>query len=137
TQTAGASNAFVFSQNGYAAGSITRTSVDAQGRIVGTFSNGLTRILAQVAVARFANDSGLTKEGEKSFQESGNSGQALLGTAWSGAFGPIAAGALDASNVDLSQEFTDLIVAQRGFQANARIITTGDEMLTEMVNLKR
>lgn len=137
TQTAGESNAFVFSQDGYAAGSITKTSVDLQGHIVASFSNGVTRTLAQVAVARFANDEGLTKADGSTYSESLNSGRAVVGQAGSGPFGTIAAGALEGSNVDLAQEFTNLIVAQRGFQANAKMITTGDEMLTDVVNIKR
>ncbi|HVP38768.1 MAG TPA: flagellar hook protein FlgE [Candidatus Saccharimonadales bacterium] len=137
TQTAGDSTAFAFSQDGYSSGTLTRTSVDSQGHVVGAFSNGITRNLGQVALARFANDAGLTKSGQNGWEESLNSGQAVVGQAGIGSFGTISAGALEGSNVDLAQEFTDLIVAQRGFQANARVITTGDEMLTEVVNIKR
>ncbi len=137
TQSAGDSSAFVFSQDGYAAGSIVRTSIDPQGHVVASFSNGATRTLAQIAMARFVNNDGLTKGDGNSYEESLNSGRAVVGQAGSGSFGSIAAGALESSNVDLAQEFTDMIVAQRGFQANARMITTGDEMLTEVVNIKR
>ena len=137
TQTAGASTPFIFNQDGYAAGTITRTSIDAQGHIVASFSNGVTRTLAQIGMARFANESGLSKGEGNSWTESLNSGRAVVAQAGAGSLGTIAAGALEGSNVDLAQEFTDLIVAQRGFQANARIITTGDEMLTELVNIKR
>ncbi len=137
TQTANESNAFVFSQDGYSAGSITRTVIDAKGNVVGTFSNGVTRTLAQVALARFANENGLSKDSGNAWDESTNSGRAVIGTAGSAGFGTLASGSLESSNVDLAQEFTDLIVAQRGFQANAKMITTGDEMLTDVVNIKR
>lgn len=116
------------------AGSFT---VDANGVIIGSFSNGLDRNLAQVAIATFANPSGLLKAGDTLFRVSNNSGPALIGVAGTGTRGGIQAGALEMSNVDLSQEFTDMIITQRGFQANSRVITASDEMLQELVNLKR
>ena len=137
TQTAGESNPFVFSQDGYTAGSITRTTIDAKGNVVGTFSNGVTRNLAQIGLARFANENGLSKDSGNQWTESTNSGRAVFGTAGGTGFGTLQAGALESSNVDLASEFTDLIVAQRGFQANSKMITTGDEMLQEVVNIKR
>ncbi|MBI5837320.1 MAG: flagellar hook protein FlgE [Candidatus Eisenbacteria bacterium] len=137
TSSAGDTTAFVFSQDGYSAGNLVRTSIDSQGHVVGSFSNGVTRTLAQVALARFINDAGLTKGNGNSWEESLNSGRAVVGSAGSGSFGSISAGALEGSNVDLASEFTDLITAQRGFQANARMITTGDELLSEVVNIKR
>ena len=137
TGNAGESNAFVFSQDGYSAGSITRTTIDSKGNVVGTFSNGVTRTLAQIGLARFANENGLSKASDNQWTESTNSGRAVYGTAGSTGFGALSAGALETSNVDLASEFTDLIVAQRGFQANSKMITTGDEMLQEMINIKR
>ncbi len=137
TSSAGDTTAFVFSQDGYSAGNLVRTSIDSQGHIVGSFSNGVTRNLGQVALARFVNDPGLTKGTGNAWEESLNSGRAVIGQAGTGSFGTIAAGALEGSNVDLAEQFTELITAQRGFQANARIITTGDELLNEVVNIKR
>jgi len=137
SQVAEDSSAFVFSQDGYSAGTLSGTSIDKSGNIVGSFSNGVTRTLGQVALAHFANDSGLTQGAGSVWQESLNSGRAVVGQAGTGSFGTISAGSLEGSNVDLAQEFTDMIVAQRGFQANARLITAGDEMLQDMVNIKR
>ena len=99
--------------------------------------NGTTIPLAQLSVATFANPAGLEKAGASTMRQSINSGTASLNAAGQGTAGTIVAGALEMSNVDLSQEFTNLIVAQRGFQANARIITTSDEILQELTQLKR
>ncbi len=127
----------IASQNGKAAGTLLSYSMGADGTLTGTFSNGDTVPLARLALGTFTNPAGLTKSGDSSYTESINSGTAKLGVAGSDGYGAIAAGALEASNVDLSQEFTNLIVAQRGFQANARIITTSDEILQELTQLKR
>ena len=93
--------------------------------------------IGQVAVANFTNPMGLQKIGDTEFRESANSGAVQLGVANQGTNGSIVAGALEMSNVDLSQEFTNLILAQRGFQASARVITTSDSVLEELVNIKR
>jgi len=128
----------VTEQNGSAAGTLQGFAVSQEGLIVGTYSNGRTRAIGQLALATFSNPQGLEATGGTSFKETVNSGLPLLGTAGSGAGrGLITAGTLEMSNVDLSQEFTNLIIAQRGFQANSRVITTSDEMLQEVVNLKR
>lgn len=137
TQFGEAATATAVSQNGYGAGVLTSIGIDANGVIVGSFSNGLDRNLAQIATATFANPSGLLKAGDTLFRISTNSGPALVGVPGTGSRGSISSGTLEMSNVDLSQEFTDMIVTQRGFQANSRIITTSDEMLQELVNLKR
>lgn len=137
TQYAGTSNVLMNSQDGYGSGVLTGYSVDKTGVITGMFSNGLTQQLAQVALANFNNASGLSKAGENLYTKTNNSGEPQVGTAGSGGRGEITPGALEMSNVDLSQEFTDMIITQRGFQANSRIITTSDEMLQELVNLKR
>jgi len=124
-------------RNGYAMGALESFTIDATGTITGVFSNGVTLPLAQVAVASFANPAGLINRGSSMYAESNNSGVRQLGQAGTGGRGQIAPGALEMSNVDLSQEFTNMIITQRGFQANSRIITTSDEMLQELVNLKR
>ena len=123
-------------QDGRAAGTLESFSIAKDGTIMGAFSNGAKEPVGQVAMARFANDAGLEKAGNSEYKVSANSGAAVLGTAGAAGFGGISAGSLEMSNVDLSQEFTNLIVAQRGFQANARIITTSDQVLQELVDLK-
>lgn len=125
------------SRDGYGVGVLVSFTTDPAGTITGVFSNGVTLALAQVAVASFANPAGLINQGGSLYRESNNSGVRQLGQAGTGNRGQIASGALEMSNVDLSQEFTNMIVTQRGFQANSRIISTSDEMLQELVNLKR
>jgi flagellar hook protein FlgE len=112
-------------------------SLGNDGTITGTFSNGLKQTLGMIAMANFTNPTGLEKAGGSLYAAGVNSGIAQVGTAGSGGRGSLAGGALEMSNVDLSAEFTNLIVAQRGFQANSRVITTSDEVLQELVNLKR
>ncbi len=131
------SNAVISAQNGYPAGDLRDISVDKTGVITGFFTNGVSRALAKVALASFNNPSGLLRAGDNVYEESANSGGAVIGFA--GVSNPsfITPGALENSNVDISQEFTNMIVTQRGFQANARVITSSDEMLQELVNLKR
>ncbi len=131
------SNAVVNSQNGYQAGDLVNISIDTRGMISGFFSNGVTRNLAQVALATFSNPSGLLRGGDSLYEESPNSGSAVVGFAGASSRSSLTPGALEGSNVDLSQEFTDMIITQHGFQANARVITTADQMLNELVNLKR
>ena len=118
-------------------GSLKSLSVGIDGVITGAYDNGTTKSLAQVALATFQNPSGLNQVGGTLFQESANSGKANSGAPCIQGRGKIAPSSLEMSNVDLSEEFTDMIVTQRGFQANSRIITTSDEMLQELVNLKR
>lgn len=124
-------------QNGRPAGTLVSYALTEDGSLMGTFSNGESSVLARIALAGFTNPEGLEKVGSSQFRPTGNSGQATLGQAGADGLGGIISGALEMSNVDLSQEFTNLIVAQRGFQANARIITTSDEVLQELTNLKR
>ncbi len=123
--------------NGYRSGILESFTVDQAGVVTGSYSNGLTRPLWQIGMARFPNAAGLSQSGSTMFAESSNSGDAIFGAAGSGGFGEVAPSSLEMSNVDLSQEFTNMIVTQRGFQANSRIITSSDEMLQELVNLKR
>jgi flagellar hook protein FlgE len=137
TQFSSASTAVVSDQDGYANGVLSDIQIDSTGKITGIFTNGVTRDLAQVILATFNNPGGLVKVGDNVYQASVNSGDVIFGTAGETIASNIVPGSLEMSNVDLSQEFTNMIVAQRGFQANARVITTGDEMLNELVNLKR
>ncbi len=137
TQYASSSTVSALSRDGYPSGSLQSFTVDSTGTVTGVYSNGLTQKIAQVALATFANPGGLIKRGENLYEESNNSGIKQVGEAGTNGRGSIAAGSLEMSNVDLSQEFTSMIVTQRGFQANSRIITTSDEMLQELVNLKR
>lgn len=134
----GSTSALVqLTQNGYAAGNLQGFSVDSNGTISGRFSNGQVRALAQVVLARFPDPIGLTRTGKNTFAESGNSGQPVTGTPESAGLGRVLSNSLELSNVDLGESFIDMIAAQRGFQANSRVITTSDEMLQELVNLKR
>lgn len=125
------------SQNGYASGTLQTFSIGTTGSINGTFSNGRVQAMGTLRLATFANPAGLSKVGSNLFRETSNSGVANVGDAGTGRRGTLAPGSLEGSNVDLADEFTKLIVAQRGFQANARVITTSDEVLQEAVNLKR
>jgi flagellar hook protein FlgE len=118
-------------------GILEKISIDQAGNISGIFSNGVNRILAQIALADFSNQAGLRKAGRSMYQPTANSGEAIEGIAGTTISGQITSGALEASSVDIAQEFTSMITAQRGFQANARIITTSDSMLDELVNIKR
>ncbi len=124
-------------QDGYAMGILEKIGFDSAGTINGIFSNGVSRVLAQLTLADFNNKSGLLKSGGNVYQVSANSGSAIHGTAGETISGAISSGALESSNVDIAMEFTNMITAQRGFQANARVITTSDNMLDELVNLKR
>ena len=124
-------------QDGYPLGVLTGYNIDMSGKVVGVFSNGMNQDLAQVAVATFTNPGGLMRTGDTMFQESSNSGAAQIGQAGVGSRGTIAAGSQEMSNVDLSQEFTEMIITERGFQANSKIISTSDEMLQTLVELKR
>lgn len=124
-------------QDGYGMGYLETFAIDNSGTVVGTFSNGVKEPLARVGMAVFANPGGLTKEGETKYSFSQNSGLPNIGEAGSGGRGQINAGLLEMSNVDLAEEFTNMIVTQRGFQANSRTITTSDQMLQELLTLKR
>lgn len=137
TQFAGSNSAAFTYQNGNALGTLQSFAINENGEIIGTFSNGLTDILGQIALAVFNNPAGLTDIGNSLYVVSANSGLAQIGTAGSGGRGTLIPGALEMSNVDLAEEFTKMIIAQRGFQANARVITTADTILGELVALRR
>ncbi|MBW0256185.1 flagellar hook protein FlgE [Cellulomonas sp. PS-H5] len=124
-------------QDGYAAGILESFTLGSDGTINGAFSNGLKQDLGRIAMASFTNPSGLSKAGGSLFTTTVNSGDPQIGSAGTGGRGTMSSGSLEMSNVDLSTEFTQLIIAQRGFQANSRVITTSDEVLQELVNLKR
>ncbi|MCU1638269.1 MAG: flagellar hook protein [Microbacteriaceae bacterium] len=137
TGFAGLTTVDITSQNGRDAGALQSFTVSADGSLIGSFSNGSSQVIARIALATFVNPGGLEKAGASAYRATFNSGAAELATPGDPGVGSLAGGALEMSNVDLSQEFTNLIVAQRGFQANARIITTSDEVLQELTNLKR
>lgn len=125
-------------KDGNTSGSMTGYSIDANGIIRGTYSNGQTKILAQIPLANFKNPAGLEKAGSNLYKETGNSSEFDgIGVEASALGSKLQGGALEMSNVDLSYEFSEMITTQRGFQANSRIITTSDEMIQELVNLKR
>ena len=137
TQWESKSTAWAEFQDGYTMGSLTSFTIGQDGTIQGVYDNGTTKNLARVALANFQNPSGLMQVGNSLFQVSNNSGDPLIGAPGDEGMGAVLPSSLEMSNVDLSEEFTDMIVTQRGFQANSRIITTSDEMLQELVNLKR
>ncbi|MCB0998705.1 MAG: flagellar hook protein FlgE [Acidimicrobiales bacterium] len=136
TQFAGAASIAITNQDGFAAGSLQSFSVGQDGVISGTYSNGRTKAIGQLALAVFNNPQGLERVAG-AWRPTVNSGEPQVGVAGTGGKGLLSAGTLEMSNVDLAEEFTRLIVAQRGFQGNARVITTSDEVLQEVVNLRR
>ena len=137
TQFGSASSLTNQTQDGFTSGSFQSLSVDSGGRVVAQFSNGQTRTLAQVVLSRFTNPDGLTRSGENGFAETVDSGAPLAGAPTNNGLGRLLSQTIEQSNVDLGKEFVDMIITQRAFQANSRAITTSDEMLQELVNLKR
>lgn len=137
TQYGGSSTVQATTQNGYASGSLDSTTIDTSGILVGKFSNGRTQNLGQVALATFNNPGGLARIGDTLFASSNNSGNPAVGTSGTGGRGTLTPGSLEMSNIDLADQFSKMIITQRGFQANSKIITTSDTMLEELVNLKR
>lgn len=137
TQTSGNGTSTVspLSQDGWAAGTLSNVSVNSDGTITGSFSNNQTLTLGQIMLADFNNPAGLNRVGGNEFDVSGNSGEATVVAA--GTNSTIQTGVLEQSNVDLADEFTKMITAQRGFQASARVITVSDQFLDEVVALKR
>ncbi|WP_321367212.1 flagellar hook protein FlgE [uncultured Desulfuromusa sp.] len=123
-------------QDGFGTGTLVKLSVDELGNVVGNFSNGTPRLLMRIPLAKFTNPSSLTKIGNNMYAQSTNSGVPVIGTIGSGV-GNIFTNALELSNVDMAQEFVKMITTQRGFSANSKTITTTDEMLAEVINLKR
>ncbi len=134
----GSESATVFQgQDGYSSGALNGVSIDANGTVIGSFTNGQTRSLAILTMANFANPQGLTKDGAGLYSASNMSGQPLVGQAGKSGMGSISANSLELSNVDLAAEFVKLIQYQRGFQANSKIITTTDQIMNDVVNLKQ
>ncbi len=136
TQASGSSTTSSKLQNGYSAGSLTDYSIGADGTIMGTFSNGQTGALGQIALANFANTQGLQRVGNNDFASTLSSGQAIVGGPGTGGLGTLSGGSLELSNVDVATEFSALIVAQRDYEANARTITTFDQVMQDTINLK-
>ncbi len=124
-------------QDGYSTGTLESTLFNPAGEIIGYYTNGQVSTIAQIALATFTNNQGLLKVGDTTFKATANSGDGAIGKPQTGFRGDIASGALENSNVDLSAEFVGMITTQRGFQANSRVITTSDEMLKELMSLKR
>ncbi|AGB40634.1 flagellar basal-body rod protein FlgF [Halobacteroides halobius DSM 5150] len=136
-QFAGEMTADVDTVNGSQAGSLEDFTIGQSGVITGFYDNGQRQRIGKLALANFNNPAGLSQEGDTMFRPSNNSGAAKIGEANSGGFGALSAGTLEMSNVDLSRQFTEMITAQRGFQANSKVISTSDQILQELVNLKR
>ncbi len=123
--------------DGYGLGRLNSVSVGSDGLVMGVFSNGEALELAQLTLASFNNPDGLIRRGDNTYLTSVGSGPATLGTAESGGRGAVIAKALELSNVDITEQFTSMIVAERGYQSNSRIITTADEMIQETLSIKR
>ncbi len=137
TQFAEKSSTKAFKQNGYSMGYLENFKIDQSGYITGVYSNGTNRTIGQVALASFVNPAGLEKAGESTYAVTNNSGDANIGASGIAGKGKFISGALEMSNVDLAEQFTDMIVTQRGFQANSKTIQTSDQMLQELMTLKR
>jgi|SRR6185369_3618589 fagellar hook-basal body proteins len=137
TQVATPSGTASTQQDGSGSGSMTKFAIGSDGMITGTFSNGKTAVMGQLVLANFANTQGLVRSGQNDFTATLSSGQAVIGSPGTGGRGTLSGGALELSNVDIAKEFASLIVAQRGFQANARAVTTFDEITQDTINLKR
>jgi flagellar hook protein FlgE len=137
TQFASPENVSSQSQDGYSSGDFSGVAVDGQGVVTGLYTNGQQLAVGQLAVAKFRSNDGLGRAGQNLWIETRDSGTAAFGTAGSGGRGAVSAGALEGSNVDLAEEFVGLIQHQRSFSANSKTITTADEMLQELINIKR
>jgi len=137
TQYASPSTTTFQTQNGYTSGVLRGVSVDEQGVVTGNYSNGQLTPLYQVVMADFPNYYGLNKMGKNLYAESRDSGQPMIGVAQTGRLGNISPSSIEMSNVDMAQEFVKMITTQRAFQASSRVITTSDEILAELMNIKR
>jgi flagellar hook protein FlgE len=135
TQAGGASSAAATGQNGYAAGSLSTVSINQAGVLNGVFTNGQTLPIAQLAIANFANPAALSRTGNNYYALSSESGPALIGAGSAGGNGSVQQGQLESSNVDVSLEFTRLIIAQQGYQVNAHVITAADQILQDLGNI--
>lgn len=135
-QNTGANNIVATNQNGYKPGDLVSYQINNDGTVVGNYSNEQQQVLGQIVLANFANNEGLASQGDNVWAATQASGVALLGTAGEGNFGKLTNGALEASNVDLSKELVNMIVAQRNYQSNAQTIKTQDQILNTLVNLR-
>lgn len=135
-QNTGANNIVATNQNGYKPGDLVSYQINNDGTVVGNYSNEQQQVLGQIVLANFANNEGLASQGDNVWAATQSSGVALLGTAGEGNFGKLTNGALEASNVDLSKELVNMIVAQRNYQSNAQTIKTQDQILNTLVNLR-
>ncbi|MGL4723533.1 MAG: flagellar hook protein FlgE [Scandinavium sp.] len=135
-QNTGSNDIVATNQNGYKPGNLVSYQINDDGTVVGNYSNEQTQLLGQIVMANFANNEGLQSEGDNVWSATQSSGVALLGTAGTGNFGTLTNGALEASNVDLSKELVNMIVAQRNYQSNAQTIKTQDQILNTLVNLR-
>jgi flagellar hook-basal body protein len=127
----------LLAQDGRAGATLQSVSVDVTGRVVGSYNDGTQQELAQLAVASFANPGGLARVGDNHFAPTSNSGAPEIGTAGTGDLGTIEAGTLEQSNVDLLTQMTNMMIGQRSFEANARMITASDRVLDTLINLTR
>jgi flagellar hook protein FlgE len=135
-QNTGSNDIVATNQNGYKPGNLVSYQINDDGTVVGNYSNEQTQLLGQITLANFANNEGLQSQGDNVWSATQSSGVALLGTAGTGNFGTLTNGALEASNVDLSKELVNMIVAQRNYQSNAQTIKTQDQILNTLVNLR-
>ena len=137
SQFAGQSQVNLSSQDGFPAGALVSFAVGSSGEIAGIYSNGSNRLIGQLGLATFVNPGGLQRAGQNNWQPTSNSGDPILGTPNSNGRGTVSTGTLETSNVDLAQQFTNVIIAQRGFQSSSRVITASDQMLQDLVNIIR
>ena len=137
TQFDDADSIAAYTSDGYESGSLESFAIDSNGTVIGSYSNGLNKTIGKMCLATFSNPAGLMKAGDTVFSESNNSGAAEYGIANVGGRGNFSAGNLEMSNVDLADQFTEMITTQRGFQAASKIIQTADQILQDLVNLKR
>jgi flagellar hook protein FlgE len=136
TQYGSASSIQVLNQDGYAAGTVSGVSIDEEGNIVANYTNGTRKNIARFALADFPSLNGLARKGSSLYQATTNSGDPLYNKPGVGGMGNISSSMLEESNVDMAAEFIKMIIIQRGYQANTKVITTTDEMLAQLINIR-
>ena len=137
TQSASPSSTSTTFQNGFGSGTLLNYSIGSDGTIQGSFSNNQTLALGQVVLANFTNPQGLVRMGQNSYESTLSSGAPVIGVAGTGGRGTLTGGSVEASNVDIATEFSNMIITQRGFQANARVVTTFDQVTQDTINMKQ